>query len=51
MFIGLHGLAELRPIAPGEGAFIVVYALACSLVANDVVKLALLRHNDRRSRA
>jgi hypothetical protein len=48
--IGRIGLAELRPLPPGQITFIVVYALVASLLVNDLVKLALiarLRSNPR----
>ncbi len=40
--IGALGLAELRPLPPGQMAFIIAYALVASLFVNDVVKSALL---------
>jgi plasma-membrane proton-efflux P-type ATPase len=39
--IGLFGLADLRPLPFWQIAFIVAYALVCSLVPNDIVKSVL----------
>jgi magnesium-transporting ATPase (P-type) len=45
--IGVRGLAELRPLPPGEMALIIGYALICSLLVNDLVKSILIaRHRD-----
>ena len=45
VMIGIYGLAELAPLPLGQTAVIIVYALVCSLVVNDFVKVALLaRH-------
>jgi hypothetical protein len=40
--IGIYGLAELEPLPLGQTALIIGYALACSLLVNDFVKVALL---------
>jgi len=42
VLIGFYGLAELQPLPLMQTALIVTYALAFSLVINDIVKLALL---------
>ena len=38
LFIGVHGLAELRPLPLAQTAVIVSYSLVCSLGINDLVK-------------
>jgi H+-transporting ATPase len=51
--IGCLGLAELRPLPPGQVALVAGYAAACSLGPNDVVKRALIERmwsRPRRSR-
>ncbi len=40
--IGSNGLAELRPLPPGQIGFIVAYAFVASLVVNDCAKLILI---------
>ncbi len=42
VMIGTYGLAELEPIPLGYTALIIGYALVCSLVVNDFVKVALI---------
>jgi plasma-membrane proton-efflux P-type ATPase len=42
MWIGGHGLAELRPLPPMQIIVIFAYSLVASLLVNDFVKLALL---------
>jgi len=42
VMIGIYGLAELAPIPLGYTALIIGYALVCSLVVNDFVKVALI---------
>jgi len=39
--IGLLGLADLRPLRPGEVAFIAGWTAVCSLGPNDVLKSVL----------
>jgi magnesium-transporting ATPase (P-type) len=40
--VGGQGLAELRPLPPGQMALIIGYALICSLLVNDFVKSILI---------
>jgi magnesium-transporting ATPase (P-type) len=40
--IGTLGLGEMAPLPPAQTAFIVGYALVCSLAINDAVKLVLI---------
>jgi len=40
--IATFGLGELRPLPAGQVAFIVAYALVCSLGPNDLLKAALI---------
>ncbi len=48
VFIGIYGLAELRPLPLQQTVLIVGYALLFSLGVNDMVKLALTaRHTSR----
>jgi H+-transporting ATPase len=42
VMIGIYGLAELAPLPLGQTAVIIGYALVCSLVVNDFVKVALI---------
>jgi hypothetical protein len=42
MAIASFGLGELRPLPIGQAAFIVGYALVCSLGPNDQLKAALI---------
>ena len=51
VMIGIYGLAELAPLPLGQTAAIIGYALVCSLLVNDFVKVALLAclQNPRRS--
>ena len=42
LLIGLLGVADLRPLPPGQVALIVGYAATCSLLVNDLVKLGLI---------
>jgi H+-transporting ATPase len=48
VWIGAHGLAELRPLPPSQTAFIAGYALVCLLGLNDLVKTVLTAHAIRR---
>jgi H+-transporting ATPase len=43
MAVGLHGLAELRPLPIGYSAVVLAYAAVCTLTINDLVKTALGR--------
>ncbi len=42
LIIGVHGLAELRPLPLGQTAFIIGYTLVFSLCINDFVKRRLI---------
>jgi len=42
LFVGVHGLAELRPLPLHLTALIVAYSGACFLVVNDAVKIVLM---------
>ena len=42
VLIGTYGLAELKPLPLAETAFIIGFALVCSLGVNDFVKVALI---------
>jgi H+-transporting ATPase len=42
VLIGYYGLAEMRPLPLVQSAFIVSYALACSLLINDFVKTMMI---------
>jgi hypothetical protein len=44
VLIGTRGLGELAPLPLAQTAFVVGYALVCSLAINDPVKLALIAH-------
>ena len=45
--VGALGLGQLAPLPPWQVGFVAGYALVCSLVVNDLVKLALVgRHRD-----
>ena len=47
VLIGTCGLGELSPLALGQTAFVIGYALVCSLGINDPVKLILIsRHRN-----
>lgn len=41
-FVGVHGIAEMRPLRIAEGAFVFAFAAVCSLGPNDVVKSLLI---------
>jgi H+-transporting ATPase len=45
--IGVHGLAELRPLPLGQTALIVGYTMISFLVLNDLVKTALVARTAR----
>jgi plasma-membrane proton-efflux P-type ATPase len=47
ILISVYGLAELRPLPPGETAWVIGYALVFSLVVNDFIKSALLARHRR----
>ena len=42
ILIGLHGLAEMKPLPPVQSGFILAYALICSLGVNDLVKRIII---------
>jgi hypothetical protein len=42
VLIGVHGLAELRPLPLRETALIVGWAFVFSLIVNDFIKTALI---------
>ena len=42
VFVGVHGLAELRPLPLGQTAVVIGYAMVCFLVVNDWVKTILI---------
>jgi len=44
VLIGVHGLAELRPLPLAQTALIVGYAAVCFLAVNDFVKSRLIAH-------
>jgi len=50
VMIGLYGLAELAPLALDQTALIIGYALVCSLVVNDFVKVALIARQQNPTR-
>ncbi len=47
IFIGAHGLGELRPLPAGQTAVLVLYALLCALVINDFIKRAWMARSHR----
>jgi H+-transporting ATPase len=49
VLIGTRGLGELAPLPLAQTAFVVGYALVCSLAINDPVKWALIAHHQRSS--
>ncbi len=42
LWIGMSGLAELKPLPIGDTALIVGFAFVFSLVVNDFIKVALM---------
>ena len=42
LLIGFYGLAEMRPLPLVQSAFIVGYAIICSLIVNDFVKTMMI---------